>query len=218
MEHDFLLISGIQHFCFCRRQWALIHIENFWNENGLTAAGRAMHEKVHDKDCITSRNGVVTLRGLAIKSEELRITGACDAIELIPDENGIIIHGREGKWRIYPVEYKHGSPKKDDSDRLQLTAQCMCLEEMLLCDISEAALYYGKTHHREEVRIDDELRNKVKRMIGEMRRYFDSHYTPRAKYTKACDNCSLQNNCIPELFEKLAVSKYVADHIHEDLK
>ena len=135
MEKDYLLISGIQHFSFCRRQWALIHIENQWKENQLTAEGKVLHERVHDSHVITKRKDVITLRGIPVRSEELMIVGECDAVELIPDENGFELKGRTGKWHIHPVEYKRGKTKSDDCDRLQLAAECMCLEEMLSCHV-----------------------------------------------------------------------------------
>ena len=151
MEEDYLLISGIQHFSFCRRQWALIHIENRWDENQLTAEGRAMHARVHEAGMTTKRGGIITLRGLPVRSNRLMISGVCDAVELIPDDKGIPIRGRKGTWKIHPVEYKHGKTKKHDSDRLQLAAQSVCLEEMLACRIESASLYYGETRRWIEI-------------------------------------------------------------------
>ena len=216
MEEEYLLISGIQHFCFCRRQWALIHIENRWNENELTAEGRVMHTRVHDSGTTTKRRGVITLRGLPVRSNRLMISGVCDAVELIPDDDGIPLHGREGKWRIHPVEYKHGKKKHHDSDRLQLAAQCVCLEEMLVCRIESAGLYYGATHNREEVIMDESLREKLETTISEMRGYYQRKYTPRARKSKSCRNCSLVDICLPELMSVISVEEYVQNHVNED--
>lgn len=216
MEEDYLLISGIQHFCFCRRQWALIHIENRWDENQLTAEGRAMHVRVHESGLITKRGGIITLRGLPVRSNRLMITGVCDAVELIPDEEGIPLRGRKGKWRIHPVEYKHGKEKKHDSDRLQLAAQCVCLEEMLVCRIERASLYYGETHNREDVIMDHLLREKLESIILEMHGYYQRKYTPKVRKMRSCRNCSLADICLPEIMSGVSVEDYVHSHINED--
>lgn len=216
MEEEYLLISGIQHFCFCRRQWALIHIENYWAENRLTAEGKIMHDKVHNDEITSKHNGIITLRGLPVRSNQLMITGSCDAIELIPDDTGIYIRNREGKWRIHPVEYKRGKPKADDCDRLQLAAECLCLEEMLSCEIEQASLYYGMTRRREEVLIDDILRDHLNSMISEMWDYYRRKYTPKVKSGKHCTNCSLVDNCMPKLMKERSVSRYIREHLNED--
>ena len=214
-EQQDLLISGIQHFCFCRRQWALIHIEAQWQENVLTAEGRQQHARVHDAGIEDFRNGILTLRGLPIRSNRLQISGVCDAVEFIPVENGITLHNRKGCWQPKPVEYKHGSSKVSDCDRLQLTAQVLCLEEMLCCTIAEADLYYVETRHREHVYIDGVLRNKAEAMLEEMRGYYERGYTPKVKPSKACANCSLKDICLPEILKKRPVSEYIKKHAEE---
>ena len=126
---DYLQISGIKHFRFCRRRWALVHIEQQWDENALTVSGHLMHERVHDDGFTEKRGRIILSRGMPVRSDRLGITGVCDMVELIrDDENGISIHGREGKYLVNPVEYKHGKP--DDADLWQLCAQVICLEEM----------------------------------------------------------------------------------------
>lgn len=135
-DKEYLLISGLQHFSFCRRQWALIHIEQQWVENGLTAEGRVIHKRVHDVSCVDIRNGVITMRDMPVKSERMGICGCCDAVEFSKSDNGITLRGRQGQWDICPVEYKHGHRKSEDCDRLQVTAQAMCLEEMFSCKIN----------------------------------------------------------------------------------
>ena len=219
MEDDYLLISGIQHFCFCRRQWALIHIENAWDENALTAEGRILHDRVHDSGIATSRSGTCTFRALPVQSSRLRITGECDAVEFVPDKDGIPINGRPGMWKVQPVEYKKGHPKVSDCDRLQLAAQCVCLEEMLGCKIDKAFLYYFETRHRQSVDIDDALRTKLENMISEMRGYFERCYTPKVHMTKSCQRCSLPNVCVPELQDRRAgdsVANYISMHLKDE--
>ena len=217
-QDDDLQLSGIQHFSFCRRQWALIHIEDQWQENGLTAEGRVQHDRVHDESISDFRGGVLTLRGMRIRSDRLRVSGVCDAVEFTPDPDGIALRGREGLWRPCPVEYKHGAGKLSDCDRLQLAAQALCLEEMLCCEIPAGALFYWKTRRRERVEIDAGLREKTERMLREMREYYDRRYTPRVKPGKACESCSLSDACLPRLLRKgeaASVAEYVRRHAVE---
>jgi len=127
-ENDnFLMISGIQNFAYCKRRWALVHIEGMWSENALTLEGQFMHERVHDNEFTQMRGSKILSRGMAVSSKELGINGICDMVELYPDDNGINIFGADGKYRVYPVEYKHGHPNSDHTDELQL---CFCLSEI----------------------------------------------------------------------------------------
>ena len=135
-EDEYLQLSGIQHFRFCRRQWALIHIENLWAENVRTVDGELMHERAHDSGLREKRAGVIVTRDLAISSQTLGASGACDVVEFRKSADGIPLPGEEGRFRPYPVEYKHGSPREDLANELQLCGQAMCLEEMLCCAVS----------------------------------------------------------------------------------
>ena len=198
-EKEYLLISGLQHFSFCRRQWALIHIEQQWVENGLTAEGRAIHKRVHDASSVDIRGGIITMRDMPVKSERLGISGCCDAVEFFPADNGITLHGRQGQWGICPVEYKHGHQKSDDCDRLQVTAQAICLEEMFSCRIDEGAVFYHETRKREKFCLTDELRETVCRSFSEMRDMFVCGYTPTVRKHKGCSSCSLKEICLPSL-------------------
>lgn len=215
-EQPLLPLSGIQHFAFCRRQWALIHIENLWAENVRTVEGNIMHQRAHDEDAAELRGDVLILRGLRIASEKLGLSGACDVVEFHQNAQGVTLHGREGRWLPYPVEYKRGKPKEDDCDQLQLCAQAMCLEDMLLCDISEGSLYYGETRRRQRVSFTPELRERVKSMAEEMHAYFDRRHTPAAKPSKACNACSLKELCLPKLTKRESVSAYIHAHTGDD--
>ena len=146
---DYLLMSGIQHFCFCRRQWALIHLEQQWSENLRTAEGRLEHTRCHDTAQTERRGDLLITRGMKVVSHRLRLSGDCDVVEFRADPEGIPLQHTEGRWRPMPVEYKHGRAKENDADRLQLCAQAMALEEMLACDIPQAALFYEETRRRE---------------------------------------------------------------------
>lgn len=207
-EDNFLMLSGIQHFAFCRRQWALIHIENVWVENSITIEGHILHKNVHENYRSESRLNVIVSRAMPVFSRELGFSGECDVVEFRKNDNiGVEIHGRSGKYTVYPIEYKRGLPKSDMCDVLQLTAQAMCLEEMLCCEIKEGALFYFETKRRTKVEFTSELRETVKSFTKEMHEYFDRQYLPHQKRTKACNACSLKEYCMPKL-EKLSAKKY----------
>ncbi len=164
-EEEYLAISGIQHFAFCRRQWALIHLERQWAENLRTVDGQLLHQRAHDAAQTESRGDTLLVRGLPVVSHTLCVQGVCDVVEFHRDAAGISLAGREGRWVPYPVEYKKGKPNAYGADELQLCAQAICLEEMLLCSISEGALFYGEPHRRTPVLFDDALREKVLAML-----------------------------------------------------
>jgi CRISPR-associated exonuclease Cas4 len=212
-EEDFLLLSGIQHFSFCKRQWALIHIEQQWQENLRTIEGEILHEKTHDNTVKEKRGDLIVSRGMGIFSRQLGITGTCDVVELHRAPDGVNIFGRDGTYKAVPVEYKRGKPKEDDSDVLQLCAQAMCLEEMLLCEIPEAFLFYGETKRRLKIILDDVLRGRVKTIVKEMHELYDKRYTPKVKPSKSCKACSLIEICMPKLCKNPSVSHYIKKNI-----
>ncbi|HHZ05248.1 MAG TPA: CRISPR-associated protein Cas4 [Clostridiales bacterium] len=208
-EDEYLSLSGIQHFAFCRRQWALIHIEQQWADNLRTVEGDILHKNAHDKYFSEKRNGIVISRGMAVKSSVLGVSGECDVVEFHPDPMGIAINNLPERYAVYPVEYKHGKPKENNVDILQLTAQAMCLEEMLCCNINTGYLYYGETRHRITVDITDELRSEVRKTFEEMHQMFSRSYTPKVKRTKSCNACSLKDICLPVLFKNISAKAYI---------
>ncbi len=212
------MLSGIQHFCFCRRQWALIHIEQQWAENLRTTEGLLLHKNAHDENKIEKRKDVIVMRGLRIKSDKLQVTGICDVVEFRKDKNGIELKKYGGLWMPYPVEYKHGEPKDNEADLLQLCGQAMCLEEMLACKIQFGALYYAKMKRRIEVEFTVDLRNHVALMLDEMQRYWKKGWTPKGKYMKGCDACSLKDICLPKLGITKTVQRYIQEALDNDEK
>ena len=211
---DLLPLSGIQHFLFCRRQWALIHIAQQWKENALTAEGRIMHQRADDPFFTETRNGVITARSVPIASYRLGLSGICDVVEFTASPEGVKLPGRDGLYLAAPVEYKRGHEKRDPCDEAQLCAQAVCLEEMLSVTIPRGYLYYGETRHRVEVELTAELRGLVREMSEEMHAYFSRGYTPRVKTSKACRSCSLADVCLPNLQEKvMPASKYIKQQI-----
>lgn len=214
-EEDFLMLSGIQHFCFCQRQWALIHIDMLWEENLRTAEGEIMHDKCHDSMSSESRGDILISRGLPVFSRAMGVSGECDVVEFIRDDNGISLSGREGRYSVYPVEYKHGSPKEHNADVFQLCAQAMCLEEMLVCEISEGALFYGETKRRTKVQFTDAMRTEVREMFELMHHYMKNSYIPKVKPTISCNACSLKDLCLPKLGRAGDPQKYILKNLEE---
>ena len=215
-EEDYLQLSGLQHFKFCRRQWALIHIENQWMENFRTMDGAILHEKAHNKDTTESRGDLLITRDMRVFSPSMGVSGACDVLEFHRVDKGIPLHGRDGFWQPYPVEYKRGKPKQNTADALQLCGQAMCLEEMLCCEINCGALYYGEIRRRVEVDFTPELRQEVRSLILQMHALYDRGSTPKVKPSKGCNACSLKDICLPKLMKKRSVSDYLRRNLEVD--
>ena len=158
-----------------------------------------MHRKVHDPYLTEKRKDVILVRALPIASREMGVSGECDLVEFHRCEDGVRLQGHRGLFSLYPVEYKKGKPKLTEEDKLQLAAQALCLEEMFSAEIPEGAIFYGETRRREVVRITEELRREVRDMFREMQGYYDRKYTPRVKYSKSCNACSLKDIHLPRL-------------------
>lgn len=205
-----LPLSGIQHFIFCRRQWALIHIERQWQENALTAEGRIMHHRVDDPFFTEKRKDVIIARSVPVASPTLGLTGVCDVVEFTLSPQGVRLPDRDGSYLAAPVEYKRGKAKPDHCDEAQLCAQAMCLESMLAISIPTGFLYYGETRHRVPVDLTTDLRDLVQKAAKEMHAYFDRGYTPRVKPFTGCRSCSLADICLPQLQNRtMPASAYI---------
>ena len=208
-EEDFLQLSGLQHFAFCRRQWALIHIEQQWKVNLRTVEGNLFHRRSHDGQTRERRGNTLILRGLAVASPTLGISGICDVVEFHADPDGVPLRGEDGLWRPFPVEYKKGAPKSHSADELQLCAQALCLEEMLCCSISEGALFYGEPRRRTPVPFTPALRQQVCAMVEQMHQLRRRGHTPKVKPSKGCNACSLKELCLPALMKGKNVDAYL---------
>lgn len=184
-DSQLLPISALQHLIFCERQCALIHVEQLWAENVLTVQGRHLHDKAHDGQTELRGNLRIT-RSLWLKSNELGLIGQADIVEF--HANG----------RVTPIEYKRGKPKKDDSDRVQICAQAMCLEHMLDTKIDAGQLFYGKRQRRSDVIFDRSLRQRTQVTINRLREIIQNHETPKATRQPKCDQCSLLDLCLPD--------------------
>lgn len=203
-EEDFIPLSALQHFIFCRRQCALIHIERAWVENLFTAEGRVMHEKAHDEGRQTL-SGVRIERDLVLRSEKLGLNGKADIVEF---------HKAGGICLPFPVEYKRGKPKQDNCDAVQLCAQAMSLEEMLGVDISAGALFYGKIRRRQEVVFDAPLRTQTTETARLLHSFVKAGVTPKPEYSLKCDTCSFMPVCLPK---KLSKGESVKEYMEKGL-
>lgn len=190
VDDELVMMSALQHYCFCPRQCALIYIDQVWSENYLTASGRLLHEHVDQRTCET-RGDVKCLTSLRLVSRRLGVIGVADMVEL---------HRIDGIWRAYPVEYKHGRPMSNRADEVQLCAQAMALEEMRGEEIPEGALFYGTVRRRTLVSFDQELRQLTSATAQAVRELIDKGDVPPAVYTPACDACSLYEVCRPKEF------------------
>lgn len=201
-EDEFLALSGIQHYAFCPRQWALIHIEQQWEENILTVEGEILHERVHDSLLKEKRGTKRYVRGMAVHSRTLGIYGVCDMVELSDGE-------------IIPVEYKRGKPKEHNVDKLQLALQSICLEEMMCQNISYGYIFYNEIKHREFVEISSELKEEVSELVKEMHSLYERGHTPKQKKEKHCSACSLKEICLPKISRQKSPEKYIDNAIKE---
>ncbi len=207
-EDDLLMLSALQHLAFCERQWGLIHLEQQWSENRLTAEGRQLHERAHD-GADETRDGVRICRGLRLRSLRLGLIGVADVIEFRPSPAGPAVP--------YPVEYKHGRPKPGPWDEVQLCAQALCLEEMLNCSVLEGALFYGQPRRRMDVRFDAQLRAETERLVVRLHELQLAGVTPPPLEIPGCTNCSLRDACLPQM-GKRGASAYVARTVAQIIK
>ena len=202
-DDDLLPLSGIQHYSYCPRQWALIHVERQWREDGRTAEGRLIHDRADDPFLAESRGAVIVTRAVPIVSRSLGLQGVADVVEYTRSPGGIALRGRDGLWTPRPVEYKRGKPKPDERDEVQVCAQAICLEEQLGCRIATGSLYYHEHRRRIEVSLTDDLRATVGTLAEEMHRLLRAGRTPPATADrKRCTRCSLKDVCVPELTRK----------------
>ncbi len=196
-ESDFIMLSALQHYMFCPRQCALIHLEQQWAENRYTAEGQVLHERVDSNKSDTS--GTVRIaRTLPLCCHRLGLSGQADVVEFHQDGT------------VFPIEYKRGKPKDNRCDEVQLCAQALCLEEMLTIHIGAGALFYGKRRRRTVIALDVELRELTAQVIDQTHQLLIGGVTPPAIYDSKCDNCSLLNICLPKTCGKgRSVKRYI---------
>jgi CRISPR-associated exonuclease Cas4 len=204
-EDQLLPLSALQHFLFCERQCALIHIEQVWADNLFTSEGNLLHERTHE-GADESRPGVRITRGMPVRSFELGLSGQCDVVEFHANRD------------VLPVEYKRGKPKAHAADEVQLCAQALCLEEMLGIQIERGMLYYGKRRRRTDVVFHSALRELTRDTARRLRALIDSRQTPTAQREKKCESCSLLEICMPDAMRfRRTVASWFAAQLHDKL-
>jgi len=226
-EDDFIQISSLQHYVFCPRQCALIHVENVWQENVYTVRGDILHEKVHT-DTYETRGALKTVRGLRIHSHRLGIVGRADVVEfrakghLQPSTTA-----EEGDLfpmlSVLPVEFKVGQPKDDISDKVQLCAQALCLEEMLKTKVQQGAFFYGRIRRRIQVEIDDQIRKQTEEIVTAVHDLVSRKHVPTldevlrhtdvspARFIEKCRRCSLEDVCQPKSMNARRLTQYIKE-------
>lgn len=202
-EDEYLMLSGIQHFLFCKRQWALIHIENIWDENTYTKEGQIIHTKVDQPFIKEKRRDLIISRAMPVSSSKLGLSGILDAIEFYKSEEGIELKNRKGRWKPVIIEYKRGKKKKFDYDNAELMAQAICIEEYFNTRLDYGYIYYNETDTREKVDFSSELRKLTKDASILMHEYYEKLYIPKAENYKNCRLCSIYEKCRPRITKKL---------------
>ena len=213
---DYLMLSGIQHFAFCKRQWALIHIEQVWADNTLTFQGHLFHERADDPNFIESRGNIIVSRAIPIISHKLLVYGVADVVEFHRSEVGVQITGSEKRYQIVPVEYKSGIKGYNDSNELQLCAQALCLEEMFSATIEFGYLFYGKSKRRQKILFEMQMREKVHDLITEMYKCLEAGITPKPQAKGWCNNCSINKICMPTIPNKGSTRAYMKSFLNEE--
>jgi len=214
-----LPLSGLQHLNFCERRWALVQIENLWEENRFTAEGRLLHERAHSSE-IESRPGILIRRTLPLRSFRLGISGQADIVEFEPVSDartGVRVPDRGGYWKPFPIDYKRRKERDGSiAYTIQLCAQAICLEEMLGVAVPRGAIFDGTTRRRTAVDFTEALRQTVERGCARMHQLNGLRVTPAPVYTKRCDKCSLREVCQPQALTRWpSVSRYLKNAIQK---
>jgi len=209
-DNDLLQLSALQHYVFCPRQCALIHLEQQWSENRFTAEGRAQHDRV-DRPEHETRDGIRYEYAVMLRSLRLGLIGKADVVEFHLKSQ---ISNLKSPARVYPVEHKRGRPKPTHCDWIQLCAQALCLEETLNIHITEGAIFYGQPRRRQPVQFTDTLRTETEQTAKAIHALINTGITPPAQYNKKkCTACSLLDICMPQ--KHRSVSRYLKESLSE---
>lgn len=209
-QDDLLPLSALQHWMFCPRQCALIHLEGIWRENRFTVEGRHLHERAHESGG-ESRGDLRVARGVLLRSLRLGLSGKADVLEFHrpgPDdgEGGSAASG-SACWQPFPVDYKRGRPKRNECDEVQLCAQALCIEEMLGVEAPAGALFYGRTRRRWKVFFTADLRRRTEQCARDVHAMVEARATPPAERGPKCRHCSLADVCLPRLSERRSANR-----------
>jgi len=202
-DDDMVMISALEHYSYCPRQCALIHVEQVWDENLYTLRGRRVHDRV-DQPAHEQRRDVRVERALPLWSDRLGLVGRADVVEY-----------HDGA--PYPIEYKHGRTRKHDHATVQLCAQALCLEEMSGHDVNQGALYHTSSNRRQEITFTEELRETVEQMTVAVREMLRAQRVPPPVNDARCRHCSLQQACMPgPVARAIHAEKLYQDLFHID--
>ena len=218
-DENMLMLSGIQHFMFCPRQWGLIHLSQEWEDNVLTTEGQLLHKHVDDPFYRQKNGDRIALRSIHVASRILGLYGITDVVELFPADapNNAITHPRyPGFWNLLPIEYKRGKQKPNQCDEVQLTAQVICLEEMYHIHIEYGALFYHEVRRRDIIHINNELRQLTRQCADQMHATYSSKQLPKPVYQSHCRRCSLYDICLPLVGNKTQASTYLKKYLYEE--
>lgn len=208
-DDDLIPISALAQYTYCPRRAALLFLEQQWADNTFTVEGRHVHERAHKTGRKEKIPGGYLVRGLLLKSERLGLIGAADVVEF--HENS------DGSLNVVVVEYKRGKHKRFGQleYRIQLSAQVICLEEMMNLKLSSGALFFAKSKHRFEVQCDEKLRILVEETVEKVRRLLRDAQTPPPEYGRKCRGCSLFDLCMPRIVARRDVKGYIKRMLNE---
>lgn len=197
-ESELVMLSSLEHYSYCPRQCALIHVEQSFDENVFTLRGRVVHEQVDEPEGVVE-GGIRVERALPLWCNRLGLTGKADVVEF---------HGDTP----YPVEYKHGPRREKEHDDLQLCGQALCLEEMTGQTVPKGAIFHHSSRRRREVEFSAVLRQKVEQSVTEIRAILASRVLPPAVNDARCKHCSLQDSCLPSVTnEKKRLQRFASE-------
>lgn len=193
-DDDLIAMSALEHYAYCPRQFALIHIESVWDENVFTLKGEQLHEHM-DEPVVETRAGLRIERALPVWSDRLGLVGRCDIVEFLPDGTP------------YPVEAKPSKTTRRICHDVQVCAQGMCLEEMYGVPVPAGAVSYLGSHRRREIALTPDIRRTVETMLAEMRELIRTGTTPPPANDRRCPNCSLIDACVPEVLAQARAAR-----------
>ncbi|PKO21854.1 MAG: CRISPR-associated protein Cas4 [Chloroflexi bacterium HGW-Chloroflexi-1] len=197
-EEELIPLSYLSQYYYCPRRAALLLVDQQWADNQFTAEGTLIHERVHQEGH-EKRGPSLSLRGLWLRSLHLGLAGKADCVEMQAATDGVTVPGYEEKWRLVPVEFKHGARRDKTEYEVQLCAQAMCLEEMLGCRIAEGYLFYEADHRRQAVSLDDRLRKLVEEGASQLHAMLKAGQIPAPRRSSRCKGCSMVDICLPRM-------------------
>lgn len=197
-EDEFLTLSSLRHFCYCKHLWGLTQLKNYWSDNYHTTNGHLAHQKTDNPFVEDKRKDILIVRSLHTSSKRLGLQGVLDTVEFIKNDNGIPLAKHSGKWIPHVVEYKESKTDQGIEDAMQTIAQVICLEETFHCTIDYCYIYYRKANQKIKIIIDNDLRAQVQQFSDTMHSYYNNHTIELPHYSKKCKGCALIDICNPK--------------------